>query len=224
MADLFALRTWRAETMNAVICSPDYQKSRAARLRELTIELANLFKPVMKKDKDWSRTCPTIRDEIIKPAVALYERFLTSTHHFYLDLNTYMVWNGRQNLETTPDFVDNLAKLKCENILQNRKPFNVAKLDPRPTAEQLRRELTNVVTVVPALYMRQVGRADVLREPVLVRMQQVLVAWGPPEKREKFLANSERTLLHRLYNLQREKPERGQEGSVWGNWRFSSWA
>ncbi|KXX73605.1 hypothetical protein MMYC01_209753 [Madurella mycetomatis] len=220
--DLFALRTWRAETMNAIICSPDYQRARAIRIKELTMELASLFR-VFKKDKDWTKLCYSCQEEFIRPAVALHEKFVTSTHHFYLDLNPYMIWSGRQSLETSPDFLDDLVNLRCENILQNRKPFNVAKLDPQPTKEQLRRELANVVTVVPALYMRQVGKGDVIREPAVVRMQQVLVAWGPPEKRERFIMKGDRTLMHRLYHSQRARAERGQDGSGWTPWR-GPWA
>lgn len=153
---------------------------------------------------------------------------MTSTHHFYLDLNTYILWNTRQELEMSPDFIHDLPKLKCENILQNRKPFNLTKLDPRPSKEQLYKELTNVVTVVPALYMRQVGKGDVIKAPTAVRMQHVLVAWGPQERREKFLANGERTLLHHLCFSHRDGRERAQEGGVaahaWAQWRNMQWS
>lgn len=201
--DLFALRTWRAEALTAVIASHDYQRARASRIKELTVEVATVFKP-FKKDKDWSKLCYSCQDEVITPAINLHEELLTSTYHFYLDLNPYVVWNARQELETSQEFFDNLPNLKCENILQNRRPFNVAKLDPRPTREQLYRDLTNVITVVPGFYMRQVGRGDVMREPTVVRMQQVLVAWGRQERREKFIGGGQRTLLNRLYYL-REK-------------------
>ncbi|KAL2255563.1 hypothetical protein VTK26DRAFT_3121 [Humicola hyalothermophila] len=202
--DLFALRTWRAETLNAVIHSHDYQRARSARIEDLAFEVVAMFEPFT-TGKDWSKLCASCRDQIIQPAVELHEKLLTATHHFYLDLNPYIVWNARQEPETSPDFVDNLPNLKCENVLQNRRPFNVDRLDPRPAREQLQRELTHVAAVVPGLYMRQVGRGDAIREPTVVRRQQVLVAWGPPERREKVLAGAQRTLVHRLYYCSREK-------------------
>ncbi|KAJ4307291.1 hypothetical protein N0V88_000674 [Collariella sp. IMI 366227] len=210
--DLFALRTWRAEALNAVICSPDYQRARALRIRELTTELASLFK-LFRRDTDWSELCYACQDHIVKPAATLHEKLLVSTHHFYLDLNSYVVWNTRRELETSPDFLDDLPKLRCENILQNRKSFSVAKLEPRPSKEQLCRELMNVATVVPALCMRQVGSGGVIKEAAVVRPQQVLIAWGTKEEREKFVWGGERTLMHRLcYGSQRERErERGQE-------------
>ena len=204
--------------MNAVICSHEYQRARSERGRDLTLELASIFK-ALRRDKEKVEFCYSCQEQVVKPAIELHERLLTSTHHFYLDLNPYVIWNTRQELEMSPDFLDNLPNLKCENILQNRRPFHLAKLDPRPTEEELYRDLTNVVTTVPALYMRQVGKGDVIREPTVVRMQQVLVAWGSQDMREKLFANSQRTLMHRLYYSQREK----QEGGVWAQWRNMPW-
>ncbi|AEO62064.1 hypothetical protein MYCTH_2113928 [Thermothelomyces thermophilus ATCC 42464] len=209
--DLFALRTWRAEALNALICSPDYQQARLGRIRELTADVASLFK-VFNHDKDWNRLCHACQESIIKPALKLHEKLMTSTHHFYLDLNPYIVWNSQQELEMSPEFLQDLPKLKCENILQNRRPFGVAKLEPRPSKQQLYKELLNVATVVPALYMRKVGKGDNIKEPTVVRMQHVLVAWGPEEKRKRFLANGERTLLHQLCFTRRNRQERAQEG------------
>jgi len=217
--DLFALRTWRAEALNAVICSPDYQRARHGRMRELTADLASLFK-VFRKDKDWNKLCHACHESIVKPAVELHEKLMTSTHHFYLDLNPYIIWNGRQELEMSPEFLHDLPKLKCENILQNRKLFSVTKLDPQPSKQQLYKELSNVATVVPALYMRQVGKGDVIKEPTAVRMQQVLVAWGPEEKREKFLAKGERTLMHQLCFSRRDREERSQDSGMWAQLRL----
>ena len=220
--DLFALRSWRAEALNAAICSPDYQRARYGRIRELTVELATVFK-VFKKDKEWSKFCLACQEEVIKPAVALHEKLMTSTHHFYLDLNTYVIWNAKQELEISPDFIDDLPKLRCENILQNRKPFNVIKLDPKPTVEQVYQQLTNVATVVPALYMRQVGKGDVIKEPAIIRPQQMLVAWGPPEKRDKFVGKGERTLVRHLCFYQQDRQDDGSAHS-WAPWKNMQWA
>jgi hypothetical protein len=183
--------------------------------------VASLFR-VFRKDKDWNKLCVACQDGIIKPAVRLHEKLMTSTHHFYLDMNPYIIWTSRQELDISPDFLHDLPKLRCENILQNRKPFSLAKLDPQPSREQLCRELNNIAAVVPALYMRQVGKGDVIKEPTVVRMQHQLVAWGSEEKRDKFLANGERTLMHQLCISRRDREERAQEGGVgsgWALWR-----
>ncbi|KAK0705552.1 hypothetical protein B0H67DRAFT_497653 [Lasiosphaeris hirsuta] len=222
--DLFALRTWRAEAFNAIICSEHYQAARTGRIKDLTLDLATSFKIFRgTRDKDWNKFCYSCQDSVIKPAITLQEKLLTSTHHFYLDLNPYIIWNLRQELETSPDFIINLPKLKCENILHNRKPFNIAKLDPRPTKDQLDKDLTNVLTVVPALYMRQIGKGDAIKEPMVVRKQQVLVAWGDDKKREKFSASyKERTLLNRLFFSGQERSERPLN-NILAPWKHITW-
>lgn len=133
----------------------------------------------------------------------LYEKLQVSTHHFYLDVNPFMAWSTNGNLMSSAEFLDTLNTLDCRNVLQHRKAFNLAKLDPEPTPTELRHDLVNVCTVVPALMMRQVGQRDAIKEPVTVRKQQMLVAWGPEEKRRKFMENGEATIVAHLFQAGR---------------------
>lgn len=214
LLDLYALRTWRAESLNAVICSAEYQKHRTSRLKDLTTELASIFRP-FRRDREWHKLCQSCHETVIKPAVELHEQLITSTHHFYLDLNPYSIFNSRQEAEMSPDFIENLSKLKCENILQNRRPFILSKLNPAPTEEELCEDLVNVATIVPGLYMRQVGRGDAIKPSIVVRQQQVLVAWGTQEQREKFVNNNERTLISQICFSTRDRAFDG--GFQWKN-------
>lgn len=160
----------------------------------------------------------------MKLAVELAEQMSTSTHHFYLDLNAYQVFNTRQEIVLYPEVVSNLSKMRCENILHHRKPFVLAKLDPQPTGEQLQRDLVNVAAIIPVLYMRQVGRGDTIRPPTVVRPQQVLVAWGSQERREQFLNEGERTLISHICHSSEGK-NRGLESLLQWNplpWKSSS--
>ncbi|KAK3683354.1 hypothetical protein B0T22DRAFT_246192 [Podospora appendiculata] len=219
--DTYALRTWRAEAMNAVICSPEYMEVRRVRIHDMTEELASVFK-VLCKERDWNKICKSCVALIVKPAVELHEKFLISTHHYYLELEPMMGANSRHELAPTPEFYTSLPQVKCENILQNRKPFDLAKIEPKPTKEQLYKNLTNVTTIVPGLSLRMIGKGDALLEPKQVRMQQMLVAWGNQEKRDRFTANTERTLMNRLYYLSRDKPDRVSEG-IWSQFRHLQW-
>ncbi|KAK4141962.1 uncharacterized protein C8A04DRAFT_30365 [Dichotomopilus funicola] len=219
--DQFALRTWSAEALNALICSPNYQRARHTRKREITTDLSSLFK-IFLKEKEWNKFCVTCQDTIIKPAIALHEKLLTSTDHFYLDLVPYVLWGPPpdHNIRISPDFISDLPRIRCENILQNRKPLSVTKLDPSPSLEQLHHELTHVVSVVPGLYMRQVGKGDVIKEPTVVRMQQTLVAWGAADVREKFVEGGEGTLVRRLCFSRKERgDDQGGGGGLWEKWR-----
>jgi hypothetical protein len=214
--DLFALRSWRAETLNALINSSNYEQDKHRRIRELTYELSNMFR-VFRKDKtSWQDAMRALHNDIITPAINLHEKFMTSTHHFYPDLTAYMIWAGRnREFEPNPDFWRDAGDLKCMNVLANRKQFKLATLEPKPSTEELFRQLVPVATIAPALYMRQVGKGNAIKEPTPIRQQEVLVAWGPEEKREKFL-KGERTLFHHIYYMRPERPERVMEAGLVG--------
>lgn len=162
------------------------------------MELANVLKIFCKRDKfPWFYE--NFEANCIVPAMELYEKMQVSTHHFYLDVNPYIVWGPGGELSTSQEFVESLGKLDCKNILQNRKAFVLAKLDPPPSKKELYHHMSNICTVVPALFMRQIGQKDSIKEPMVVRKQQMLVAWGGEEKRQKFLEGGDRPLVSHIY-------------------------
>lgn len=127
--------------------APQFKTVRSRRSRDLTLDLADILRIFCKKDKfQWF--CQNMEENCVKPAMALYEKIQVSTHHFYLDIQPYIAWSGSR-FSLSPEFVENVEKLDCRNILQNRKAFNMAKLDPRPTKKDLYLNLFNVCTVVP---------------------------------------------------------------------------
>lgn len=191
--DLFAVRTWTAESYSALMSAPQFKSVRTRRSRDLTLDLADILRIFCKKDKfQWF--CQNIEENCIKPAMALYEKIQVSTHHFYLDIQPYISWSGSR-FALSPEFVENVDKLDCRNILQSRKAFNMAKLDPRPSKKDLYLDLFNVCTVVPALYIRQIGQRDAIKAPSIVRKQQMLVAWGSEDKRDKFVEDGDPSLV-----------------------------
>ncbi|OHF00672.1 hypothetical protein CORC01_03989 [Colletotrichum orchidophilum] len=215
--DLFAIRTWTAEAYNAILSSREFKGCREKKMRELTIELAGIFRIFNRKDKI-DGFYKSFEEHCIRPAMQLYEKIQVSTNHFYFDINPYIMWGGDDEMQTSTDFLDNLHDLDCKNILQNRKAFNLAKIDPQPTKKELYHHLLNVCTLTPALYMRQIGRKDVIKEPQLVRRQQMLVAWGPQDKRDTFQENGDRTLLSQLYYAKSDRER--QEAGGWTNFRW----
>ncbi|RGP76169.1 hypothetical protein FSPOR_291 [Fusarium sporotrichioides] len=197
--DLFSVRTWTAEAYNALLSSPQFKAVRNERREAMTRELANILKIFFKKDQfNWF--CQNTCQRVIVPAMKLYEKLQISTNHFYLDVNSFIVRAGGE-LTTSTDFIDTLENLDCKNVLQNRKTFNLGKLDPPPSKKELYHRLHNVCTVVPALYMRQIGQRDAIKDPIVVRKQQMLVAWGPEEKRNAYQENGDRTLVSHLYGF-----------------------
>ncbi|GFP52623.1 hypothetical protein TASIC1_0001077500 [Trichoderma asperellum] len=206
--DLFAVRTWTAESYNALMSAPQFRSVRARRSRDLTITLADVLRIFCKKDK-YQWFCQNMEERCIRPAMALYEKLQIATHHFYLDIQPYISWSGN-HIAHSQEFYECVENLDCKNILHNRKAFNMNKLDPRPTKTDLYDNLLNVCTVVPALYIRQIGQRDAIKAPSIVRKQQVLVAWGPGEKREKFTEGADESLVHILC-----LPKARKKGESW---------
>ena len=98
-----------------------------------------------------------------------------------------------------------LDRLDCKNIMQNRKTVSRARVEADP-----QRVLKNVLALTPAVYVRQVGQRDVVKEPALVCKQQMLVAWGSDERREAFVRGYDKTLLAHLFPV----PSSGRQGGV----------
>jgi hypothetical protein len=142
------VRNWTAEAYHAILASPPFNGVRERRARDMTIELGTLLKVFCKKDKfQWF--CHNLETNCIRPAMRLYEKLQVSTHHFYLDINPYIMWGHGGELEVSPEFLDNLKNLDCKNVLMNRKAVNVAKMDPAPSKKELFHHMYNVCTVTP---------------------------------------------------------------------------
>ncbi|KAJ0148140.1 hypothetical protein CTA2_723 [Colletotrichum tanaceti] len=217
--DLFAIRTWTAEAYNAILSSREFGLLREKKTRELANELAGIFKIYCRKDKlEW--LFRNMAERCVEPATRLYEKILVSTDHFYFDINPYVMCGPHGEILTSPDFFDGLRDLDCRNVLQNRRAVNVAKMDPAPARAELDLHMLNVCALHPALYMRRIGRNDSIKEPQLVRRQQMLVAWGPQDRRAEFRQGGHRTLLYSLY-CDRSDRER-QEAGGWANFRWGS--
>ncbi|KAK7425240.1 hypothetical protein QQZ08_008260 [Neonectria magnoliae] len=214
--DLFSVRTWTAEAYNALLSSPPFRSVRERRRKEMTIDLCSILKVFCKKEKmGWFYE--QMDDNCVTPAMKLYEKLQVSTHHFYLDINPYIMWSPGGELNASPEFIDSLKNLDCRNILQNRKAFNLTKLDPQPSKKELYHRLLNVCTVVPSLYMRQIGQKDSIKEPIVVRKQQLLVAWGSEEKRNAFIEKGERTIISHLFHSKSERAGESWSSLVrWG--------
>ncbi|KAF4980602.1 hypothetical protein FZEAL_3415 [Fusarium zealandicum] len=195
--DLFSVRSWTAEAYNALISAPQFRAVREKRRKEMIVELGEILKIFCTKE-DWQWFLDNLSEQCVVPAMKLYEKMQVSTHHFYLDINPFIVRLAGE-LSMSPEFISSVKELDCKNMLQNRKAFSLDKMDPPPSRKELYHRLLNVCTVAPALYMRQIGQRDAIKEPIVVRKQRMLVAWGSDEKRQAYLDDGDRTLVSRLY-------------------------
>ncbi|KAF4339986.1 hypothetical protein FBEOM_6070 [Fusarium beomiforme] len=197
--DLFTVRTWVAEAYDALLSSTQLRSFRQKRAVGMSEELTDILN-IFIGEEQYPNLFQDLFDLVIYPAMRLYEKLQVSTNHYYLDIDHFIV-KVYEELNTTPSFVASLTNLDCKNILQNRKGFNVEKLDPPPSKQELCCRLHNVCSVVPALYVRQIGQKDTIKDPIVVRKQQILVAWGSGEKQRVYQDNGDRSLISQLYAL-----------------------
>ncbi|KAH7250090.1 uncharacterized protein BKA55DRAFT_594251 [Fusarium redolens] len=185
----FTVRTWTAEAYNSLLSCPQFRQVREKRADEMIVELSNILE-VFSKGEDPHSCYQDLIDLAVYPAIKLYEKLQVSTNHFYLDISPSIAGVDGE-LNTTSRFIDLLMRLDCKNVLQNRKRFNLQKLDPPPSEQDLYHNCTI-----------QVGQRDAIKNSTVVRKQKILVAWGSEEQRRAYQDNGCRTLISHLYALE----------------------
>ncbi|KAG7125411.1 hypothetical protein HYQ44_001380 [Verticillium longisporum] len=213
--DLFATRTWIAEAYTTLINMDGFRSMRQEREKEIAQDLVTLLGIFCSRDQT-DAFCTGFVQQCVRPAMKLYEKILISTHIFYLDPTPYVAWvrDSTGDVELSSSFWEHVAehKLECKNVLQNRKTFDPRKLNPEPTKRELCQNLEVVCMVAPPMCMRQIGRQNTVREPDLVRKQQMLVAWGSEEQRIKFKKGGDQTLISAIWAVNKRE---GRAGFRW---------
>ncbi|KAI0125115.1 hypothetical protein BJ170DRAFT_488820 [Xylariales sp. AK1849] len=216
--DIFAVRNWRAEAFNSLVNHTEFIPIRDQRRRQLTVAMGKpflLFRPQSPND-----IYRSLDADILKPAIRLQDKIQTSIHHFYFELNPYDLSapGDPDDRPRAASLLDEIEKTDCEDVLNNRKRFDLGKLSPAPSRAEILDMLYPICITCPRLMMRQVGRGDVIREPTVVRKQKVLVAWGPPESRIESLEEEQQTLMNAVYSIKAGRGTRGNENGFLSGW------
>ncbi|KAI1505158.1 hypothetical protein F5X99DRAFT_431297 [Biscogniauxia marginata] len=195
--DLFAIRTWRVHSFNALIAHPQYIRARQLAVTELSDELCKLLLFVSgRQTETFTRS---IKAKIVEPALRLHERFLTATSQFYLPL-------GDQGFRTGQKFDGELSdgelssylrSVECVDIAKCNRKFTVEKLRPIPSSQEIRENLWMVCSVHPALMVKEVGKRDEFQKPKTLYKEKILVAWMPGDVGEK-LSRRPKSWLHNI--------------------------
>ncbi|KAF5714204.1 hypothetical protein FMUND_7534 [Fusarium mundagurra] len=193
----FTVRTWTAEAYNTLLSCPQFEPVRQRKAKEMALQLFDILR-IFSQGNHLHSCYQDLINVVVYPAIRLYEKLQISTTHFYLDI-TSLSTSVSGELRPMPRLTYSLMRLDCKNVLQNRKVFNLRKLNPPPSEEDLYHNLHSVCTVVPALYMRHVGQGNALKSPIVIRKQQILVAWGSEEQRRAYQENGHRTLISHLF-------------------------
>lgn len=132
----------------------------------------------------------------------LHEKIQTSIHLYWFDLNDYGgVMAGGNDLARASELLDEFDQVDCDDVFNNRRRFNPAKLHSAHNRNEILHQLYPIGTLSPRLMMRQVGRGEIIREPRVVRKQRTLIAWGTYETRVARLEQEQLpTLMNAIYH------------------------
>ena len=207
LLDNFAIRSWRADAVGALTVAPEFQESRRKCLKDLVEGLSRILEVFLRSRATFPGVtfpdlCQSVFEDVVEPAMRLHEKMQMANHHFYLEMIQFVQFGPRREDLTIPTFYDAVPFMDCINLLQNRKKFNIEKENPSPT--ELRMKMFPVLTVTPALIMRQYGQGDSMREKVAIRKQQCLVAWGSQEAKERLTRGPNTVIGTLLSSKERE--------------------
>ncbi|KAK6066751.1 hypothetical protein SCUP234_11930 [Seiridium cupressi] len=208
--DLFAVRNWRAETLNSLVNHPEFESERDQRRVQLTLTLGKpllLFHPQNPDD-----IYRNLEKDIIEPALRLQEKMETSINHFYFELNPYRHSNPDHPRVTM--LLNEWGKVGCEDLFGNRKRVDLG----TKSREEVMANLYPVCVICPRLMMRQVGRGNVIREPTIIRKQKALAAWGDSQFRQQRLREEPQSFLNAIIHAKSVWNSRGGEGGFFSGW------
>ncbi|RYP63511.1 hypothetical protein DL770_009377 [Monosporascus sp. CRB-9-2] len=145
--------------------------------------------------------------KIIGPAMELQEKIQSSIHYYWFTLNQYegQSYGAVSDHARASKLLAELDEVDCEDIFDNRRRWDPAKLHNPPSQEDALRKLYPICTLSPRLMMRQVGRGEIVKEPSVIRKQRTLVAWAAPETRASRLAEEPQTLMNAIYSMKQSR-------------------
>lgn len=201
--DLFAIRNWRAEAFTSLVSHPEFGGVRDDRCKKLTRQVGKAFFVLMPHLQSQTECYISLDTKVISPAMKLHEKIQTSIHLYWFDLNEFGgLAAGGNDLARASELLDEFDQVDCDDIFRNRRRFNPAKLHDVTSRNEILHKLYPIGTLSPRLMMRQVGRGEIIKEPIVIRKQRTLIAWGTNETRMTRLEKEQLpTLMNAIYRI-----------------------
>ncbi|KAI0179780.1 hypothetical protein GGR52DRAFT_528397 [Hypoxylon sp. FL1284] len=166
--DNISIRSWMAQACSAMFADPGIQNRRTEAVRTLTEELATMLNFLSDRRTNF---VASIAREIVEPAMALHEKFLSSNSMFQLRMNSKFT-PGRA---FTGGRIADLKSVQLINTPGNSE-FDIEKLSPPPTLQEIQQGLEIIASNRPALEVIEVGVGS-MKEARVIRKEVILVAW-----------------------------------------------
>ena len=191
MIDLESRRSWRSETLEAMVHSAEFDRGRKKRIEELSEELLQILGVIDVAILN-EKCFDSLQRNIIEPTVNLAHQLHVSKDRFRVQ------WS--EDLHATPSEKSQgpsiLEKYDCCNVLTNGKSV---RLDGK---ERVGGEgVTYLFDIVPGFYC-QTFKEDLASNLKVLKKPKVLVAVGKPGRKDVVpLAGKGGTILASLYDM-----------------------
>lgn len=166
--DIAAIRSWRSETLNAIINRSTFKDHRAEYAKQLTTSLARMLR-IFKPRTEMKEFQSSIRDSIIKPAIELAEQLQLSVDKFEITWTPHSQGLTGDRADSMPD----LQQYECVNTQGKTIKF------PKDQASTGREDIVYLLDICPGLSCRNV-KSDVWSAAKVLRKPKVLVAMTKP--------------------------------------------
>ncbi|KAK8012283.1 hypothetical protein PG991_009658 [Apiospora marii] len=169
---LYAVQSWRAETYNAWIKSPNYRKDR----HKATVKLTNDMLDGMAMffdDQSRNSAGSSLFENVMKPAVVLKERMESSRERFQVLFATHSPLSEDQN---TANRLMNFEWEIYSDVTDSHRALKPTVVD-NPNEQRSSNGLVSLMIMTPGLIMRKVQRDNKWGKPEVIAKQNRLVAW-----------------------------------------------
>lgn len=185
MKDRESRRSWRSETLYALVHSAAFRRREDERIKTLSNELLNIVSMIDNSLRN-EECVSSLENKIIVPAVSLARQLHLSHSEFFVRFSGY-------NHETDPQMLEHFD---CINLLENGKPV---KLDGKGQ-EISRGSVKYLFDILPGFYCRTF-KQDIIEDKVLKKPQVLVMVTKPGqvEHPSTIHLGEERTILGSIY-------------------------
>ncbi|KAK6834216.1 hypothetical protein PG987_008910 [Apiospora arundinis] len=169
---LYTVQSWRAQTYDAWVKTPQYQTKCESFTRQLATQMMNgvaMFFGQHNIDAGYL----SLLKNVISPAVSLKEKMMASKEAFQVLFDT---GSPLSDDEGSDQKLIDFEWESCFDITDNHRPFKPTRMDDY-SEQGVSRHLFQLMPISPGLIMRKIQRDNKLGAPEVVVKQKRLVAW-----------------------------------------------
>ncbi|KAG9257748.1 uncharacterized protein F5Z01DRAFT_747772 [Emericellopsis atlantica] len=188
--DAVAISNWNAGALTALVSTQCFEWEQKKQLMETAAIISQLFGIFCPEDRFGE-----FHRDILESSRAVPTKSSSTFTNIARELDK------TRRISTSPEFFANVNKMRCEDVLNNRKRFDLAKVSSGSKHGYVEEHLEPICLLSPGITMVHVSRmSESNKNPHVktVRPPRMLVAWGGQAAMETFCTGKPPTLTHQF--------------------------